>query len=159
MPPLLQTSNPFRLQPRTNIIGTYFQDTWRVRSNFTINAGLRYEMMTIPTNAGNGFGTIAESDYPSPAAAGGCPNTYPTFFPLRTTTVRGCPIPLDHLWASNPTLRNFAPRIGLAWDPFNDGKTSIRAGFGIYDVLTLPSNTSINMGEYYPNFQASAVSS
>jgi len=39
---------------------------------------------------------------------------------------------------SNPTLRNFEPRVGLAWDPIGDGKTSIRSAFGIFDVLPLP---------------------
>src|SRR5205823_1657551 len=34
--------------------------------------------------------------------------------------------------------RNFAPRLGLAWDPRGDGKTSVRAGFGMYDVLPFP---------------------
>lgn len=32
----------------------------------------------------------------------------------------------------NPLLRNFAPRIGLSWDPFGDGKTAIRSAFGIF---------------------------
>src|SRR5262249_37888053 len=38
---------------------------------------------------------------------------------------------------SNPTLRNFEPRVGLAWDPLHNGKTLARFSFGIYDVLPL----------------------
>src|SRR5258706_12262188 len=39
---------------------------------------------------------------------------------------------------SNPTLRNFEPRVGFSWDPFGDGKTALSAGFGMFDVLPLP---------------------
>jgi hypothetical protein len=39
---------------------------------------------------------------------------------------------------SNPTLRNFEPRIGIVWDPFKDGKTVVRTGAGVFDVLPLP---------------------
>jgi len=38
---------------------------------------------------------------------------------------------------SNPTAKNFSPRVGLVWDPFKDGKTSIRSSFGIFDSLPL----------------------
>jgi hypothetical protein len=39
----------------------------------------------------------------------------------------------------NTTLRNFDPRVGFAWDPFHNGKTAVRGGFGMFDVLPLES--------------------
>jgi hypothetical protein len=41
---------------------------------------------------------------------------------------------------ANPTLHNFEPRIGFAWDPFGNAKTAVRGGFGMFDVQTLPAN-------------------
>jgi hypothetical protein len=48
--------------------------------------------------------------------------------------------PVNHLGSplfSNPTLKNFEPRVGLIWSP-DDGKTAFHTGFGFYDVLPLP---------------------
>ena len=52
--------------------------------------------------------------------------------PVRTGCAGVAPI------FSNPTLRNFEPRFGFAWDPSGSGKTAVRGGFAIFDVLPLP---------------------
>lgn len=104
---------------RQSLFGGYVQDDWRVRKNLTLNLGLRYEMLTLPHEAHNGFGVLL-----------------PDFFTGVTT-------PVNTLWASNATTHNFDPRIGFSWDPFGDGKTAVRGAFGIFDVLPLPYTYTI----------------
>jgi len=41
----------------------------------------------------------------------------------------------NSFFTRNPTLKNFEPRIGFAWDPFHNGKTAIRGGIGLFDEL------------------------
>ena len=94
------------------LYGMYFQDDWRVTPRLTLNLGLRYEFTTVPTEA---FGRLANlrGQYDKQVVVG------------------------DPLW-ENPSLKNFAPRIGFAYDPFGDGKTSIRGGGGIFYDQLLP---------------------
>lgn len=95
---------------RDKIFGGYVQDDWRYRPYLTFNLGLRYEMMTNPTEA-NGFWTALPS--------------------ITATAPRlGNPF-----YESNPTVHNFAPRVGFVWDPFHDSKSSVRGGFGIFDSM------------------------
>ena len=103
------TSSPRDL--RQKIFGAYIQDDIRLRPNLTVNAGLRYEIATVPKEV---KGKLASLQYLTEAQ----PET-------------GIP-----LWA-NPTWKNFEPRVGFAWDPSAKGKTSLRAGMGLYDVLPL----------------------
>jgi Carboxypeptidase regulatory-like domain/TonB-dependent Receptor Plug Domain/TonB dependent receptor len=98
---------------RQTLFGAYIQDDWRLHSNLTLNLGIRYEPVTLPTEAHNTFAVL-------------------------TSLTSQAETPVNTFWARNQTLRNFQPRIGFAWDPFRDGKTAVRGGFGIFDVLPLP---------------------
>ncbi|MDQ2920467.1 MAG: TonB-dependent receptor, partial [Acidobacteriota bacterium] len=97
---------------RTNIWAGYVNDSWRYSSRLNLNLGVRYEMSTIPTEVHNQFQAVL--------------------------TPRGPVVNIKKLFNSNPTTRNFEPRVGFAYDVFGNGKTAIRGGFGIYDALPLP---------------------
>ncbi len=91
---------------------TYIGDIWKLKPNLTVNLALRY---------GRDWGRINHD--------------LPGFAPLEVL-VPGAGRPVDQ-----PNL-SFAPQIGIAWDPFKTGKTSIRAGIGIfYDNILF--NTSL----------------
>jgi len=100
---------------RSNIFGAYVQDDFRLRPNLTVNLGLRYEMSTVPSEI---HGHLSALHSPFGQS-------------FQNTIVASSVF-------NNPTYKNFEPRIGFAWDPFGNGKTSIRGGFGIFDVLPLP---------------------
>jgi len=89
------------------LFGGYLNDNWKVNPHLTVNLGARYEYNTIPAAEANQT-LNAISNVPG----------------------------LITFAAPKAQTNNIMPRIGIAYSPGTDGKTSIRAGFGInYDVL------------------------
>lgn len=92
---------------RRVLIMPYFMDQWKVKPNFTLNMGLRWEYYSVPTEAHGR--TKVFDEY---GCKGFCPPGSPTEF---------------------PNYRNYDPRFSLAWAPDTfHGRTVIRSGFGIF---------------------------
>ncbi len=115
----------------------YVNDSWRIRPNFTLNLGLRYEFTSVP--------------YSERLQSLNAISNTPGVLVFNTP---------------QPQYHNFAPRVGIAYSPGKSGNTSIRAGFGMsYDVLydnigilalppQLSSTVDSNINVQAPNYLA-----
>jgi Carboxypeptidase regulatory-like domain/TonB-dependent Receptor Plug Domain len=143
---------------RQTIVGGYLQDDWRFRSNLTLNLGLRYEMATVLNDAQGKIGSLVNIFDPNPPLVAGAsaPSNMRCGTQFNAATAFGIPVQAGTSCDSvgsyykNPTLRDFEPRLGFAWDPFRNGKTSVRGGFGVYDVLPLPGYFLLQQNQAAP---------
>lgn len=136
VPPFVPTTTPHH--NRVSIIAGYIQDDWQKRPGLTLNLGLRYEMSTIPTEK-DGKIQVMKTLFTNP---GNCQ--------IDSHGLANCPGFYNSYFQSNPTTKNFEPRIGFAWDPFRSGKTAIRGGFGIFDALPLPYQMALSNAQDSP---------
>ena len=86
-------------------LGMFWQDSWRVNHNLTLNYGVRYDIEFPPT-------------FPPPTGLADTAQTGYNFLGLQKGIQTG--------------TKHFQPRIGVAWDPKGDGKTVVRASFGVF---------------------------
>ncbi len=91
----------------------YFQDNWRLRSNLTVRYGLKWEY----------FSPLKEVDDLQLLPVTGGRDVRTALLDPNVT--------LDFVNGAfyDKDLNNFGPTVGIAWDPFKDGKTSVRAGY------------------------------
>jgi hypothetical protein len=111
---------------RQTTFGLYAQDDWKFKPNLTLNLGIRYEPTTVLKDAQGRITDLATITAASPT----CGTSFTAPGPALPGSSCGSVGP----YYKNATLRNFEPRLGFAWDPFKDGKNSVRGSFGIYDV-------------------------
>ncbi len=114
---------------RGNALYLFAQDSWKLKPNLTLNYGLRWEFNQPFFDAGGRYQTFRPGQnstvYP-------CPN-------VNTPSQADCPVGLVFpgdpgvpKGLTKPYYNSFAPRIGIAWDPWKNGKMTIRGGFGVF---------------------------
>jgi hypothetical protein len=114
-------------------IGVFAQDSWKIRPNLTINYGIRYDVELTPVFPTTGFSTDG--------------------FSISAQQLDAAERALNVIQGIPRDKNNFAPRIGFAYDPKNDGKTVIRAAYGIFfdhPLLALAFNSDIADGGQSP---------
>ncbi len=92
----------------------YAQDTWKVKPNLTLNYGLAWQYYGVPFEVNNNLSNLFQD---------------PSGFAPFTFTIVG---PGTGHQIFKDYYRYYEPRLGIAWDPFKTGKTSLRAGVGVF---------------------------
>ena len=104
--------------------GGYAQDDWKVSPYLTLNAGLRYEYFSPTRDARNIIANIIPAQIPF--------SGYTAASPLQLGLQVAGSTGNSPDYVYNGDMDNFAPRVGLSWQPFHNDDTVVHAGFGTY---------------------------
>ena len=135
----------FSRSNRYNEPALYVQDAWKVTPRFTLNLGLRWEYFGVQHNKNaqldsNYYAANLATDTPQ-GIAGGSVDIAPSS-------------PVGGLWKKD--YKDFAPRVGFAWDVFGNGKTALRGGYGIGYERNF-GNVTFNIIQNPPNYETVSV--
>lgn len=138
------TSPNFSRSNRYHEWAAYFNDSWKIKPRVTLNLGIRYEYYGTQHNADQ---SLDSNFYLGEGA-----NRFEQIRNGRILLAQDSP--KGKLWAVDKN--NFAPRIGVAWDVFGDGKTSLRGGYGMGYERNF-GNVTFNVIQNPPNYATVAL--
>jgi hypothetical protein len=117
--------------------GLWVEDSWKVRSNLTVTAGIRYDDFGNPSK----YGSTAQPFVPMFPGAG---NTFQQQTWTTVTHIANTAFTQSQNW-------NFMPRAGFAYTPYKDKTTLLRGGIGLYENVLTPYQIANNLPTQPPN--------
>ncbi|HKD08410.1 MAG TPA: hypothetical protein VKB79_21090, partial [Bryobacteraceae bacterium] len=133
-----QPGTPLSHTLNYNYFGYFAQDEWRLNRKLTLNYGLRWDYYGSPHEINGQQGVLSGA-----SMVNGVNN------------IDNLAIQKSGQWY-NRDLNNFAPRLGFAYDPFGDGKTAIRGGYGFFFDRTIGAAVS-DVDQTTPGFSYAAT--
>jgi Carboxypeptidase regulatory-like domain len=168
-----QGSFDYTADLRQKTIEGFAQDEWKFRSNMTVSLGVRYSYFGAPEDKNGRLSNFVPELYnaalaPSVTGAGNrivdparnfCNGMIVNSQNFITAANNCTPTVSPYgKYVIDVSKKDFAPRVGLAWDPFSKGKTSVRMGYGIYHEQVLNGTFLQNIGTN-PPYQLNASAS
>ncbi len=152
-------TNPYS-QIRWHDVEPYFGDTWKMRPNVTVEYGFRWSFLRMPYSGPDKIATFSPRAY-NPAL-GGDPCNGLLLAPgtnfCQAAGFKGGVAGVNRSLKENNN-HAIAPRLGVAWDPWGDGKTALRAGVGQFfqrerlnNTLQMATNPPFSLSASYTRF-------